>query len=124
MAESLPRRRTRGLRAALAGLCLGLGACATVGDWKDSTLDWVDDRPSASVDRQDFGESSAAEDPRVGSPGFSAVRVKPWERDVLARPDMAWEPDAHRGTHRGHIFFSKEGSLLGGNAGGGGCGCN
>jgi hypothetical protein len=52
------------------------------------------------------------------------VRVKPWERDVLARNDMAWDPDRLQAARRAHIFFSKEASLVGGGAGGGGCGCN
>ena len=50
--------------------------------------------------------------------------VKPWERDVLARPDMAWEPDALEARRNSHIRYSKEASLPGGGAGGGGCGCN
>jgi hypothetical protein len=55
-------------------------------------------------------------------PGCRAV--KPWEREVLARPDMAWQPDALEAARRSHVQFSKEGSLPGGGAGGGGCGCN
>lgn len=54
----------------------------------------------------------------------SWVRVKPWERDLLAREDMAWDPSPLQATFRSHIFFSKEASLAGGSAGGGGCGCN
>jgi hypothetical protein len=54
--------------------------------------------------------------------GCSAVR--PWERDVLAREDMQWEPDPLETELRAHIAFSKEGALVGGGAGGGGCGCN
>ena len=50
--------------------------------------------------------------------------VKPWERDVLARPDMAWEPDALEAKRNSHIRYSKEAALPGGGAGGGGCGCN
>ncbi len=50
--------------------------------------------------------------------------VKPWERDVLARPDMAFEPDSLESARRAHVFFSKEGTLQGGGSGGGGCGCN
>ncbi len=49
--------------------------------------------------------------------------VKPWERELLAREDMRWEPDALEAAHRRHIFFSKEATLPGGTAGGG-CGCN
>jgi len=37
---------------------------------------------------------------------------------------MAWAPDPHEAAFEGHVFFSKEGSTLGGDAGGGGCGCN
>ncbi|HEY8153455.1 MAG TPA: DUF4266 domain-containing protein [Myxococcota bacterium] len=50
--------------------------------------------------------------------------VKPWERDVLARSDMAWEPDPLEAKRNTHIHYSKEASLPGGGAGGGGCGCN
>ncbi len=50
--------------------------------------------------------------------------VRPWERDVLARSDMQWEPDPLETELRGHIAFSREGALVGGGAGGGGCGCN
>ena len=50
--------------------------------------------------------------------------VKPWERGVLARSDMAWEPDPLEAARQDHIHFSKEASLGGGSAGGGGCGCN
>lgn len=52
------------------------------------------------------------------------VRVRPWERDLLARPDMGWQPDKLEALRRAHITFSKEASLGGGSAGGGGCGCN
>ena len=58
----------------------------------------------------------------LGLSGCAAV--KPWERGVLAREDMAWQPDALEAARRSHIYFSKEASLLGGSAGGGGCGCN
>jgi hypothetical protein len=50
--------------------------------------------------------------------------VRPWERDVLARQDMQWQPDRLEAEMRSHIAFSKEGALVGGGAGGGGCGCN
>jgi hypothetical protein len=52
------------------------------------------------------------------------VRVKPWERDLLARRDMAWEPDALEAKRESHIYFSKEAAMPGGSGGGGGCGCN
>ena len=52
------------------------------------------------------------------------VRVKPWERDLVALEEMGWEPDPLQSLRRSHIYFSKEASLVGGSAGGGGCGCN
>lgn len=52
------------------------------------------------------------------------VVVKPWERELLARPDMAYEPDALEAARESHIYFSKEASMPGGSGGGGGCGCN
>ena len=52
------------------------------------------------------------------------VRVKPWERDLLARRDMGWEPDALEAKREAHIYFSKEAAMPGGSGGGGGCGCN
>ena len=55
-------------------------------------------------------------------PGCASVR--PWEREILSRRDMAWEPDALEAQRRNHIYFSKEAALAGGGGGGGGCGCN
>ncbi|MGI9592710.1 MAG: DUF4266 domain-containing protein [Myxococcota bacterium] len=50
--------------------------------------------------------------------------VKPWERDVLAQEEMAFDPDPLEAARRNHVYYSKEASLPGGGAGGGGCGCN
>ena len=52
------------------------------------------------------------------------AKVSPWERDLLARRDMAWEPDSLEAKRESHIYFSKEASMPGGSGGGGGCGCN
>jgi hypothetical protein len=52
------------------------------------------------------------------------ANVKPWEREALAREDMAWDPDPGEAAIRSHIHFSKEASLGAGGSGGGGCGCN
>lgn len=52
------------------------------------------------------------------------VRVKPWERDLLALRNMGWEPDPTEAKRESHIYFSKEASMPGGSGGGGGCGCN
>jgi len=50
--------------------------------------------------------------------------VKPWEKDNLARENMAWSPDPMQATLESHIRFSKEAALPPGSGGGGGCGCN
>ena len=47
-----------------------------------------------------------------------------WERDILARRDMGFDPDELDAAIRNHVHFSKEAALKGGTAGGGGCGCN
>ena len=60
----------------------------------------------------------------IGLASTACVQVKPWERDLLARRDMAWEPDGLEAAREAHIYFSKEASLPGGSGGGGGCGCN
>ena len=52
------------------------------------------------------------------------ANVKPWERELHAREEMAWDPDPLQSQLRAHIYFSKEATLPGGSAGGGGCGCN
>jgi hypothetical protein len=50
--------------------------------------------------------------------------VKPWERDVLARPEMQLNHDPIEAGLDDHIYFSKEASSGGRGFGGGGCGCN
>lgn len=50
--------------------------------------------------------------------------VQPWERGDLARPEMAFEPDAQLATYRRHVEFSKEAASGGPALSGGGCGCN
>ena len=54
----------------------------------------------------------------------SCQHVRPWERGLLARPDMAWDSDPLEALLQDHIFFSKEASSGGDTAAGGGCGCN
>ncbi len=56
--------------------------------------------------------------------GCSSLGVKPWERDVLARDDMALESASMDSAFDDHIYFSKEASSGGKGFGGGGCGCN
>ncbi len=57
-------------------------------------------------------------------PACAVEPVAAWERDYLARPEMAWDPDALSSSYRNHVHFSKEASSGGATAGGGGCGCN
>jgi hypothetical protein len=49
--------------------------------------------------------------------------VKPWQRGYLAK-DVMGTQDSLRTSLDNHIYFSKEGSSGGGQAAGGGCGCN
>ena len=50
--------------------------------------------------------------------------VRPWERGDLAKQEMAWQPDPMESQLLDHIYFAKEASSGGGQASGGGCGCN
>ena len=50
--------------------------------------------------------------------------VNPWDRGVLSRDDMQLEANVIDDAYDEHIYFSKEGSIGGTGAGGGGCGCN
>ncbi len=50
--------------------------------------------------------------------------VKPYERDRLADPIMAWDRDAISSAYLDHIRESREGSRGAAGSAGGGCGCN
>lgn len=50
--------------------------------------------------------------------------LKPWDRDLLAQPEMQLTPDPVEAFFDEHIYFSKESSSGGKGLGGGGCGCN
>jgi hypothetical protein len=50
--------------------------------------------------------------------------VKPWERDLLAKPEMQLISSPVEAGLEDHIYFSKEASSGGRGFGGGGCGCN
>ena len=56
--------------------------------------------------------------------GTGCTVVKPWDRDMLSRPDMAFDTDPIETSRRDHVYFSKEATPPGGGGGGGGCGCN
>ncbi|MCA9785669.1 MAG: DUF4266 domain-containing protein [Calditrichaeota bacterium] len=51
-------------------------------------------------------------------------KVQPWERDLLAEPEMQLVPDAQEQALDEHVYFSKEAPHGGEGVGGGGCGCN
>jgi hypothetical protein len=52
------------------------------------------------------------------------ARVAPYERETLARRDMALTADADLTAGEEHAVAYREGSSGGGAAKGGGCGCN
>lgn len=56
--------------------------------------------------------------------GCSSIGPKPWEKDVMARPEMQLNPYALQASADDHIYFSKEASSGGRGFAGGGCGCN
>ena len=56
--------------------------------------------------------------------GCAATQVRPWDRDLLADPKMKFRPSPMMSAVDDHIYFSKEGSMGGATAAGGGCGCN
>lgn len=53
-----------------------------------------------------------------------SLGVKPWERDILARPAMQLDAAPLDTAYDDHIYFSKEAASGGRGFGGGGCGCN
>lgn len=56
--------------------------------------------------------------------GCANLGVQPWERDVLAKDEMALDYDSVTIGLDDHIYFSKEASSGGRGFAGGGCGCN
>lgn len=52
------------------------------------------------------------------------VTVLPFERELLARPDMQFEGNAAVAASEQHGADTREGSSGGFGGGGGGCGCN
>lgn len=56
--------------------------------------------------------------------GCSSMGVDPWDRDVLAREEMALIADPLEAATDDHIYFSKEATSGGRGFAGGGCGCN
>lgn len=56
--------------------------------------------------------------------GCAGLGVKPWQREILAKKEMALDAGAMDSAIDDHIYFSKEASSGGRGFGGGGCGCN
>lgn len=56
--------------------------------------------------------------------GCARLGVKPWERDLLAKPSMQLDAAPLASGIDDHIYFSKEAATGGRAFGGGGCGCN
>ena len=56
--------------------------------------------------------------------GSGCARVKPWERDILARPVMTFDAEAEENALDHGYFNAREGAAGGFESGGGGCGCN
>ena len=60
----------------------------------------------------------------LGATGCSNLGVQPWERNLLAKPQMAIVSDPVEAGLDDHIYFSKEATSGGRSFAGGGCGCN
>lgn len=56
--------------------------------------------------------------------GCANLGVKPWERDLLAKDEMALNASPLDNSLDDHIYFSKEATSGGRGFAGGGCGCN
>jgi len=52
------------------------------------------------------------------------VRVKPFERELLAKPTMTFQPDPYEDVLDLHMLEAREGAIGGYGSAGGGCGCN
>lgn len=56
--------------------------------------------------------------------GCASLGVQPWERDLLAKDEMALDAEGIDLGLDDHIYFSKEATSGGRAFAGGGCGCN
>ena len=54
----------------------------------------------------------------------ASIGPKPWEKDLMARPEMQLNAHLQQTAADEHIYFSKEASSGGRGFAGGGCGCN
>jgi hypothetical protein len=60
----------------------------------------------------------------AGMAAGGCAEVKPWQRNILAQPEMQLQRDFMDTYVDDHIYFSKEAATGGRGIGGGGCGCN
>lgn len=60
----------------------------------------------------------------LGLSGCADLGVKPWERELLAKPSMQLNAAPLEQAADDHTYFSKEAATGGRSFGGGGCGCN
>ena len=58
----------------------------------------------------------------VGAAG--CVRVKAYERELLAKPIMTFQPDPYEDVLDLHMLEAREAAVGGYGGAGGGCGCN
>lgn len=56
--------------------------------------------------------------------GCGTIGVKPWQRDIMAKREMAIDANPVDTAVDDHVYFSKEATSGGRGFGGGGCGCN
>ncbi len=56
--------------------------------------------------------------------GAGCVRVKPWQRENLARRSMIHEQSPGEARFEGHVREAREGAAGGTGEAGAGCGCN
>ncbi len=60
----------------------------------------------------------------VACTACTEVGPRPWEKDLMARPEMQLTPYPLQTAADEHVYFSKEASSGGRGFAGGGCGCN
>ena len=58
------------------------------------------------------------------APWAGCAPVKPWQRELLAKPKMALDADPEAALLEQHVYQYREGSAGGYGGAGGGCGCN
>jgi hypothetical protein len=56
--------------------------------------------------------------------GCSFAPPKPWEKDLMAKPEMAMDGDPLEARFSKGVYTSRENSSGDGSAEGSGCGCN